>query len=118
MYSEVTSPCFQLFKQLLDNTPATSPFFTDLIKHLKYRKIVLETERTYSLYKLRRDIGKRTEEQLKQFDVVLDNLSVFKGDKISIHTIVFRFESYLFFTSEDTSEYFGYILVPNTYEVI
>lgn len=90
-----------------------SLFFDDLRQHLNYRKIVLDTASTHSLYLLRRDLGTRPETQIEQFNFVLDNLSELNEDKVIIHMIFFKSESYLFFTSEDLTQYLGYIGFPN-----
>lgn len=118
MYNEVNKPFFLLFKNLVENSSATVRFFEDLSQQLKYKAIVLETDRAYSLYQLRRDSVERPEIQRSQFDGVLEKLSAFQGDKVITHIIMFRFESYFFFTSEDISEYLGYIVFPNREEVL
>lgn len=54
---------------------------------------------------------------MEQFNTVLDNLSVFKEEKVAIHLVLFRFHSYLFFTNLAATEYLGYIVAPNNMEV-
>lgn len=106
-----------LLKSQADNAGNISPFFDDLRQQVHYRRIVLDTASTHSLYLFRRDVVKRDAVQLAQFNTVLDNLSVLEEEKIAIHIIVFRFHSYLFFTNLAVTEHLGYIVVPNNMEV-
>ncbi|RFS21168.1 hypothetical protein DVR12_17700 [Chitinophaga silvatica] len=105
-----------LFKKFLETILFTvgsnDKFYGHLLEFLNYRRTIANREEVYSLYSLRRGIGERTREQLEQFDNVLDSMRRCSSTEVMIHTIQFQSECFMFFTSSDLKEYFGYIVFP------
>jgi len=87
-------------------------FYAELVKQLQYKVLFLDRERAFTLYSFRRDVVERPEEQLKQFDELLENMSKYEGEKVIIHGFIFIDKVYLFFTGSDVNNYFGCIIAP------
>jgi len=89
-------------------------FYAELVEQLRYKVLFLDRERALSLYSFRRDVVERTEEQLKQFDELLENMSKYEGEKVVIHGFIFVDKVYLFFTGSNVNDYFGCIIAPTS----
>lgn len=102
----------KFFNLALPSESVGSDFYAELAKQVQYRAIFLDRERAFGLYSFRRDVVERTEEQLKQFDELLENMSKYKGEKVIIHVFIFIDKGYMFFTGSDVNNYFGCIIAP------
>jgi hypothetical protein len=86
----------------------TKPFKV-LKSAISYKVHEFDREHAYNVYKIRRGLGERTLNHLKEFDEVLDNLSSYEGERILIHIFKIDGGLMLFFTSIDCDKIFGFI---------
>lgn len=86
----------------------TKPFEV-LRTAVNYKVTEVDRDHAYSVYKIRRRLRERTPVHLREFDMVLENLSKYGGEKILIHMFKIEGGILLFFTSIDCSEMLGYI---------
>lgn len=88
----------------------------DFMSAFRYNVVEVDRTQAYGVYKIRRDLVNRSDDQFMQFDKVLDGLLNFKEEKVLIHLLNPGIRNFLFFTSTDCRQIFGYISVGNTQE--
>ncbi|ACU62213.1 hypothetical protein Cpin_4779 [Chitinophaga pinensis DSM 2588] len=86
----------------------TKPFKV-LKAAISYKVHEFDRDHAYNVYKIRRDLGQRTLNHLKEFDEVLENLCSYEGERILIHIFKIDGGLLLFFTSIDCDKIFGFI---------